>query len=486
MQLVSGKKHRLVRLLAVAFLSTALMACGGGSAAPQATQGTKATAEPKATTAPKPTKTPKATEKPEPTKAPEGNDVKVVEAVFAKKLSENMEPEEKAVGNSFTPDETIALSLKIEGRPKQGIIEATYYWDEDEIDTAKIDLADINGDVVLSIGENTFVGFTLTPSKPWPISKKYHIDVTLDGDPLDSYAYKVVAEDGALNAEVNEAVLAGGADDSFNPIDIATEFKPDQEIYLVGNAKLSKGSWLRSQWYVDGKLDKNGTTLLGPVEEEKESTGFSMYYLPKGGWPMGEHEVALILDHKEIERYSFTITDTPSNAVTIAGDDPTMGVTFGEPEEYTHESGVFSIMVPNNWEEIVNDGAGTISVTWAAPEDTSGIFVNIAATDNTLSEDDLADYAKSFNDDIFGKEDEYELNEPETQSDGSVLQHFTMRPTINGEAIMLQGLTYAEQRGDKVSILTLIYPYTEDDRLWGSHFNDIANSYIIDEDAKIP
>ena len=196
-------------------------------------------------------------------------------------------------------------------------------------------------------------------------------------------------------------MLAGGADDSFNPIDIATEFKPDQEIYLVGNAKLSKGSWLRSQWYVDGKLDKNGTTLLGPVEEEKESTGFSMYYLPKGGWPMGEHEVALILDDKEIERYSFTITDTPSNAVTIAGDDPTMGVTFGEPEEYTHESGVFSIMVPNNWEEIVNDGAGTISVTWAAPEDTSGIFVNIAATDNTLSEDDLADYAKSFNDDIF-------------------------------------------------------------------------------------
>ena len=228
---------------------------------------------------------------------------------------------------------------------------------------------------------------------------------------------------------------------------------------MVGNADFSKGSWLRSEWYVDGKLDATGTTLLGPVEEDKESTGFSMYYLPKGGWPMGEHEVALIMNDKEIERYRFTITDTPSNAVT-SGNDDTMGVTIGALKEYTHKSGVFTIMVPKNWEPIVNDSAGAVSITWAAPEDTSGVFVNITTTEKSLSEDDLAEYAKAFNDDVFGKEDEYTLNDPETQTDGSVLQHFTMNPTINGKAIKLQGLTYAEQRGDKVSVLTLIYPYS--------------------------
>lgn len=476
-----GKKHSLLRLFAVAFLSVVLVACGGGGSG-SATAVPEATEKPEATAATKPTRTPK----PEPTKAPEANDeVNVVEAVFAKKLSENMEPEEKAPGNAFTPEETIALSLKLAGRPKKGIVEATYFWGEDKIDSAKIDLSDINGGVVISVGENTFLGFTLAPSKPWPISKKYRIDVTLNDKPLDTYSYKVVAEDGAPAANVNEAVLAGGADESFKAIDVATEFKPDKEIYLVGNADFSKGSWLRSEWYVDGKLDAAGTTLLGPVEEDKESTGFSMYYLPKGGWPMGDHEVALIMNDKEIERYRFTITDTPGNAV-VGGDDDTMGVTIDKLEEYTHESGVFSIMVPKNWEAIVNDSPGAVSVTWAAPEDTSGVFVNIATTEKSLSEDDLAEYAKKFNDDIFGKEDEYTLNDPETQTDGSVLQHFTMNPTINGKAIMLQGLTYAEQRGDKVSILTLIYPYSEDDRMWESHFKEIANSYSIDKNAVIP
>jgi hypothetical protein len=465
----------IARLLTTALLTALLAACGGGAPTPSATIAPRATEAPEATTAPRPTAAP------EPTEAP-SDSIKVTNAVFAKKLSENMEPEQIAEDNSFTPNESIALSLELDGRPKTGVIEADFYWQEQKLDSAKVDLADANGGVIFSIGQSTFVGFTLTPSTLWPISNDFRVEVTIDGEPLDTYTYQVVAEEGAVKTEVLEVVLAQGADEKYAPIDPTTEFSPDQEVFLVGNGNFSKGTWLRGDWYVDGKLDEAGTRLLGPLTEDLEATGFAFSFRPDGGWSEGEHEIALTVNDKELGRYQFTITSTPSP------DDPAAsvgGVTIADLESYEFSSGLFTIQVPSNWEVIDNSDSSSVSVVWTAPEGNSAIFVSLIASGEELGAEELTTFGNDYVTSVFGDDNGFELSDVEEQTDGSLLIPFAVAPEINGEEVGLYGLTYVEQRGDKLSILTVIFPSDQEEELWDAAFSEIVNSYKIDESVPI-
>jgi hypothetical protein len=472
---LSLRPRAIMRLFTTALLTVLLAACGGGGSTPAATLAPRATEAPDATEAPKPT------EKPEPTAEPTGS-IKVTNVVFAKKLSENMEPEEIAEDNRYTPNEPIAISIEIDGRPKEGVIEANFYWQEQQLDSAKVDLSDANGDVIFSIGQSTFVGFTLTPTSLWPISKDFRVEVSIDGEPLDTYTYEVVAEKGSVKTEVLEVVLAQGADEQYSPIDPTTEFSPDQEVFLVGNGNFAKGTWMRGEWYVDGKLDEAGTRLLGPLTEDLEATGFAFSFRPDGGWSEGEHEIALTVNDKELGRYTFIITSTPtvSDPVPAVG-----GVTIGDLESYDFSTGLFTIEVPANWEVIDNSDSSSVSVAWTAPEGNAAIFVSLLTSADELSAEDLTTFGNDYVTGVFGEDPGFELSDVEEQSDGSMLVPFTVAPEINGETIELYGLTYVEQRGDKLSILTVVFPNEQQQELWDAAFEQIVNSYRIDDSVPI-
>jgi hypothetical protein len=273
------------------------LACGGGEEAAPTSAPVQET-ELVETEEPAPTPEPVETEEPEP-----AADIQVSKATFAHGLSDEMRPLDP--GSDFTPDETVYLSLKIKGRPK-GIVAAHFYWRDKFIAEATADLTDINSGVIFSIGEDTYVGYSLTHEKPLPVGEGYRAEVFYNDQPVDSYPFRVVPPPEAIPSQVKEVTLAKGADENYNPVEPTTAFVPSDAVYLVGRGDFGLATWLQADWYVSGQLDEAGTRSL-TLDKNMTDVGFSFHYRPEGGWPAGEHSVVLTVDGAEVDSYSFTV-----------------------------------------------------------------------------------------------------------------------------------------------------------------------------------
>lgn len=230
--------------------------------------------------------------------------IEMLEAVFARGLTEQMEPADP--GTEFAPDEAVYLSVKIKGRPKAGVVAARFFLGDVLIVEGSVDLADVNSGVLFSIGENTYAGYSFTHTEPLPISDNYRADIFFGGAPLGSATFQVVPPEGAIASRIAQALLAKGTDADYNPIEPATIFGFDQEVFLVGRGDLGLATWIEARWYVNGQLDDTGTRSL-TLEENYQDVPFTFSFLPEGGWPQGEHWVVLTMNDREVGRYTFTV-----------------------------------------------------------------------------------------------------------------------------------------------------------------------------------
>ena len=278
-------------LLSLLSLSLLLSGCGGDKATPTAVAPAATVAQATAPTPEPPTPTPAAS-------------IQVLDAVFAHGLSEEMQPQDP--GADFLPDETVYLSIKIKGRPKKGEVTAQFYWHEQLIAEANVDLGDVNSGVLFSIGENTYAGYTLTHEQAFPLSASYHATVLVDGQEVGDYPFHIVPPTEAIPTRISQVTLARDVDANYDPVDPTTIFAPTDTVYLVGHGDLGLDSWLQADWYVAGQLDEAGTRSL-TLQENAPDTGFSFSFLPEGGWPTGEHSVILTVDDEEMGRYNFTV-----------------------------------------------------------------------------------------------------------------------------------------------------------------------------------
>jgi hypothetical protein len=258
-----------------------------------------------------PTVTLAPTSTPAPPEAAAETDIEILEATFAHGLSEAMVPEDP--GADFAPTETVYLSLKVKGRPEDGVVTARFYWHEDLIAEAGVDLSDVNSGVIFSIGEDTYLGYTLTHEEPFPLSDRYLAEVFFGDQPLGTYPFRVVAPPDAIATQISQVTLALGADENYEPVEPTTTFASNEEVHLVGEGDLGTGTWLQADWYVSGQLDNVGTRSL-TLEENIPGAGFVFSFLPEGGWPLGEHFVVLTVNDQEIGRYTFTIVSPGSAA----------------------------------------------------------------------------------------------------------------------------------------------------------------------------
>jgi hypothetical protein len=278
---------KTTHIFSIGLVVMALAACGGAPAPTDAPRPapTAAPAQPTATAAPL-------------------VGTKLVKAVFAKSLDANQAPVNPT--EEFQGDQPIALSLQFSGRPKTGKVSAMWLFRGEKIADASVDFADVNSGVIVSIGQDTFAGFKLTPSGRLPVGEGYSVEATLDGQPVGSFKFKVAPPADALPSVIKTAVLAQDTDASYKPINPTSQFKPDQKVVLAGTADFGIYSWVEADWYVNGRLDEAGTRSLS-LQENKPGVPFAFSYLPQGGWAEGKHEVALILNGKEAGRYAFTV-----------------------------------------------------------------------------------------------------------------------------------------------------------------------------------
>jgi hypothetical protein len=291
-------KRQFLNLLLIALLFLPVLACGNGDEPTPAPVIIEVTPPPDQ---PAPTPTPEA---PPPTEPATGIEVK--EVTFAHGLTEEMQPVDP--GSDFGPTETIYLSVRLKGRPKEGVVAARFYWRDNAIAEAEVDLGDVNSGLIFSIGEDTYVGYTLTHENPFPVSEGYRAEVFYNGEALGTYDFRVVPPAEAIPTQITSVTLAKGADENYDPVEPATTFTNAEGVYLVGHGDLGIATWLQAEWYVNGQLDEAGTRNLS-LDENAADVGFAFSYLPEGGWPAGEHFVVLTVNGEEIGRYAFTTTE---------------------------------------------------------------------------------------------------------------------------------------------------------------------------------
>ena len=304
---------RIWRLVAVLLLFCLILAACGDEPQPQIT--VVVTSPPSDVSA-----TPEAPPPTEPaSSAPAVSDagIEILEATFAHGLTEDMQPLDP--GSAFAPDETIHLSLKVKGRPKEGTVTVRFYYGETFIAEAGVDLGDTNSGLIFSFGEDTYLGYTLSHEQPFPASEDYRAEVFYDDALLVTYPFSVLQASDTLVSRVTDVLLALDADENYDPVNPTTVFAFDEEVHLVGEGDLAAGSSLQAEWYVDGQLDDAGTRVL-TLDEDIPGAGFVFSYLPEGGWPAGEHWVVLTLDGEEIGQFPFTIVDSGGAAPLVEPD----------------------------------------------------------------------------------------------------------------------------------------------------------------------
>jgi hypothetical protein len=258
------------------------------------------------------------------------NGVEIVEAIFAHGLSEEMQPIDP--GSEFSPSDTVNLSLRIKGRPKEGVVTARFFWYDAPISEASVDLADTNSGILFSIGEDTYIGYSLTPEQPFPLSDQYSAQVFFNDQPLDAYRFRIVPPPDAIPSSVTSVTLARGATENYEPIEPTSAFSATSEVFLVGEGDLGVSTWLQADVYINGELYEEGTRSL-TLQENIPSAGFVFSFLPEGGWPEGQHFVVLTMDDQEVGRYTFTTSGEAAPVDSSSFDEVAFWNDFPVPDD---------------------------------------------------------------------------------------------------------------------------------------------------------
>ena len=270
-----------------------LAACGGQESTPSAEKSSNDANAPSATTAP--------------TEIPANSDLRIQDVVFTHALNEDMTPTD--VADSYSPDQEIFISVKLDGNPKKGVVSATFFYGDQNIADAQVDLAQTRDEqgVIFVIGGDTYVGFTLSHDNPFPPSKNYRVALALDGEPAGEYEFQVAPPADAIPSKLLSATLAEDVNaDTYEPYNPTDTFPADKPVFLAGRVDLGRGSTLGAEWYINGELDDNGTRILSSSEDSPDAP-FYFTYQPENNWPEGAHKVILLINDEPVGEYEFTI-----------------------------------------------------------------------------------------------------------------------------------------------------------------------------------
>jgi hypothetical protein len=178
-----------------------------------------------------------------------------------------------------------------------------------------------------------------------------------------------------------------------------------------------------------------------------------------------------------------TTSTTPKSSAD-SGDKFTK-VTIDQLDSYKHKSNVFEMQVPKGWKEQDSSKPGEVIVLWTDPSGNALIAADIFTPSADVPNDKLPETLEIVVKGFFEKQPGFEMGKPQVQSDGRVLVVFSMSAESQGIKNKIQGNSFIEKKGDKLSILTFGSLESQFEGLKDS-FTKIADSQKISSDVKVP
>ena len=231
--------------------------------------------------------------------------IEIAEVVFAKSLSENMEPVDATT--SYDPLEQINVSVRINGRPKEGVISAKFMFRDILIAETSLDLSQVNKGVLFSVGQNTFAGFFLNHDEPLYISPNYRVALFINDKAAGEYSYSVVPPADAVKTVIRRTEFAKGVTAIMDPIEPTTVFAPSDNVFFIGNGDFGRLSWLQAEWISNGNQLEQTCTKSISLKQNLMQDRFYFSCSLEDGWPVGTHVVRLTVDDVIITEATFTV-----------------------------------------------------------------------------------------------------------------------------------------------------------------------------------
>ncbi len=187
---------------------------------------------------------------------------------------------------------------------------------------------------------------------------------------------------------------------------------------------------------------------------------------------------------------------TPSKLL-IKSSNPKSRITSGanfqkveakDPQTYKYKTGLFSINVPKAWQPADRSKLGEVIVLWFDPTKNALIAVDIFKAPPNLTPDKSTALLQTFLKNTFGSKPNFAMEAPVKQSDGSVQVVWGYTESVKaGQTTAsgwVQGNSFVEVKGDKISLLTVGLLSTQFNNL-KDPLTKVINSYKVTPSVKI-
>ncbi len=182
---------------------------------------------------------------------------------------------------------------------------------------------------------------------------------------------------------------------------------------------------------------------------------------------------------------SKSLSKATKPAVEVSSPEKFLKVKAEDLKTYKHKSGLFEIDIPEDWSPTDNTKPGEAIVLWFDPTKNALITVDIFNAPPSIDDAKMVDLLKTFLQNTFGKRPGFFMEDPITQSDKSVQIVWGYTETIQGATGRVQGNSFIEKVGDKVSLLTTgVLEHQFDDLK--DPMSQVINSYKVNAEAKLP
>jgi hypothetical protein len=172
-------------------------------------------------------------------------------------------------------------------------------------------------------------------------------------------------------------------------------------------------------------------------------------------------------------------------AAAVSSPEKFLKVKAENLKTFKHKSGLFEIDIPDGWAPTDNTKPGEAIVLWFDPTKNSLITVDIFNAPPGIDDAKVVNLLKTFLTNTFGKRPGFFMEEPIIQSDKSVQIVWGYTETIQGATGRVQGNSFIEKIGDKVSLLTTgVLEHQFDDL--NASMTSVVNSYKVNATVKLP